>query len=207
MNRYKVLIFDWDGTLLDSIGLISDCIKRVAEEFKAPVPSDEDIRNFIAYNVDVDLLGIFPTIDKEGAVECYRSYYNNRERLVTGALETLKLLKKRGAMLAIATNNNQMCLKNSPPYQELANLFSVVKTTNDGYIKPEAGMVLSIIKELNMPKDATLMIGDSITDMLLARNAGIDALAVTYGLNSKQDLLDYSPMATIDRLEQLLDFI
>jgi phosphoglycolate phosphatase len=207
MTKYKLVIFDWDGTLLDSIGLITNCIKKVAKELKVPIPSNENVRNFIGYNVDTHLLELFPTIDKEMAVECYRRHYNGKERLVPGAVKTLKLLKQQGAILAIATNNNHLCLNKSLQYHRLSQLFSVVRTTDDGYIKPQAEMALTIIKELNMQSQYALMVGDSVNDMLLARNAGIAAIAVTYGLNSKKDLLNYSPIAYINKLEQLLKFI
>ena len=109
--------------------------------------------------------------------------------------------------MAIATNNNRQALERSLQQHNLLNFFSAIRTTDDGYIKPQPEIAWGIIEKLGMKAKHALMVGDAPCDMLLAQNAGIDAIAVSYGLNSKDKLLTYSPVACIDRIEQLLEFI
>lgn len=208
MKNYKLVIFDWDGTIINSIGLIVHSIKKTAEEFKVPAPTDEQIRKFISFNSTTHLLELFPALDERKTVAAFRQHYVNsldKEQPFPGAEKTLQALTKRGLHLAIATNKVRSALDSSMHHHKLTSYFSTIRTADGAYAKPHPGVIYTILAEMQLRPDHALMIGDSPCDMLVAKNSGIDAVAVSYGISSKDHLLSHEPVACIDHIEKLLD--
>ena len=123
--------------------------------------------------------------------------------LFKGAKEALKKLKKQGKLLAIATSKYRSGLEQILSRFELTELFSTSKCGDEGSPKPNPGMIWSILDELKIDHENAVMIGDTEYDMQLAQNAGVDAMAVTYGVQTKDRLKSYKPVICVDDIRQL----
>jgi phosphoglycolate phosphatase len=211
MKQYQLVIFDWDGTITNSIPLVLKCAERVAKENDLPIPSLTVIKKSMGLgNVDFGL-NVFPGLDPTQAMDLFYKYYlaekGNTEQLYPKAKETLNALFQRGKKLAVATNKYRISLEKSLKDFQIDHLFSAVRCGDDQYFKPDPLVIVGILEELGMNSDQSVMIGDSIYDMQLARNAKVDAIAVTYGAHFKEDLISYQPVACIDDIHELLNIV
>lgn len=211
MNKYQLLIFDWDGTLMDSLAFIVHCIKQAATHLGLPVPDDLTIRTGIGLSASDQVHRLYPDIESyqhQQFIDQYRyNYYSVDDRqlprLFDGVPETLRLFKEKGFLMAIATSKSRKGLEESMIAHNLETIFDVTRCCDDGYIKPHPEILFSILKELGVTKEKAVMIGDTIYDMQLANNAGVDSLGVSYGVHRREQLEKYSPVAVVSDIMQL----
>jgi phosphoglycolate phosphatase len=207
-NKYELLIFDWDGTLMDSTSALVKTFQDTAKELKLPIPSAQEVRDIIGLNILHQLDQLYPpTLDRDQFIPCFRKYqakyFAEEVGLFLGTIETLRCLAANKYKLAIATSKYRTHLIELLVKYNIQDLFVAERCGDDGYPKPEAGMILSMLAELGIKPEAAVMIGDSEYDMMLAQNAGVDAIAVSYGAHAKERLLTYRPVACIDDVKEL----
>ena len=190
--KYKAIIFDWDGTLHDSMGYVIACFQKAAEDKHISSPSIEAI------------MAIVPLLSDELMRPFYQQYYEclNAPMLFPGVKDVLEQLYRHGFLLGIATGRSTSITKDL----DSSRLSSYVLATRCGgetSPKPHPQMLLEIMDELGVRPSETLMVGDMKNDMLLAKNAGTDALAVTYGIEKADNLLFHSPVGCLSDIKQL----
>lgn len=206
-KNYKLLIFDWDGTLGDSSNALVASFKDTAVEFGLDVPSNEAIIATFGMKAAGCIKALYPNLTNvDAAIECfYGKYLLNikEEALFAGAEETLRNLHKIGYKLAIATNKRRKALSITLQHRKIEDLFVALRCGDDEYCKPNPEVLFTLLQELDLNVSDAVMIGDTATDMEVAKAAGVDAIAACYGTAKKDELIKYSPVACIDSLSEL----
>jgi phosphoglycolate phosphatase len=210
LRRFDLLIFDWDGTLLDSIDWIVTCIKQSAKETGLPVPSDDAARSVIGLSLDGALKRLFPGFPTEGLtpmVDAYRRHFFSRALtaadLFDGVEEALSELRGRGYRLAVATGKARRGLDQALRDTGLLGYFEPTRCADETASKPHPAMLYAILAETQAGLDRAVMIGDSIHDLAMASNAGMAAIGVTCGANSREQLSELKPLTCLGRVAEL----
>lgn len=211
--RYQMIVWDWDGTLMDSTPTIVDCIQKACADLGFPIPSDELASHVIGLGLADALRIAIPAISPErhpAMVERFRYYYLAKDHELTlfkGARELLSTLKDRGHFLAVATGKPREGLNRSLKFHQLEDMFTDTRTADETKSKPHPQMLFELSDALMVPLDKILMIGDTSHDLNMALNAGVDAVAVTYGAHSANSLRTLNPVKCVDSVEELAHFL
>lgn len=213
-DRFELLVFDWDGTLFDSVDWITECIQHAAEDCGWPPPTGPAARSVIGLSLARALETLFPDVDAaeaERLMAAYRHYYDSRtidpDSLFSGVREMLETLRGRSYKLAVATGKNSNGLRHALEATATTDLFHAVRSAEETASKPHPEMLLQIIAELNAAPARTLMIGDSVHDLRMAMNAGTEAIGVACGANSRDELLALRPLACLTHPAELLEYL
>ncbi|MEW6353637.1 MAG: HAD-IA family hydrolase [Pseudomonadota bacterium] len=208
--KFPLLVFDWDGTLMDSEARIVGCMQAAIQDVGLPALETAAIRNIIGLGLREALEQLFPGCTepvRQRVVESYRYHflggYHAASPLFPGALETLTALRERGYLLAVATGKGRQGLDSVLRETGCRSLFDATRCADESFSKPHPQMLLDIMDELNVPPRATLMIGDTEYDMRMAANAGAAALAVSYGVHERERLLQCGPLDCLDSISAL----
>ncbi len=211
LTGYQLIIFDFDGTLADSKALAIKSTIRAATDLGYPTPAPEAIGEQFGAELTDMLKNLFPRGDIAALTEKFYHYFAEDDaasnQLFPNVYETLAHFKKSGIKLAIATNRIRVRIEAALRVSSLRSFFSAVKSADDGGPKPNPSMVEAILTELKVPKYSTLIVGDSIADMACAQNLGIDAVAICYGCNTREQLAAHRPLALIDNLQTLIHLV
>jgi len=210
--KYQLIIFDWDGTLMDSLDKIVLCMQQAAQKVAIPVPSEASVKNIIGLSLEKaaeQLFPLLPIVKQQALVDAYREQYHVNQHIETpfynGIAEMLINLQQRGYRLAVATGKGRIGLDRMIAKTNTANLFSATICADEANSKPDPLMIELLLKKLNIPASQAIMIGDSIYDLEMAENASIDSLGVSYGVHSPEQLLKAKPKAILDCLATQLD--
>jgi phosphoglycolate phosphatase len=210
--NYKLIVFDWDGTLYDSVGHIIHTVRQAAEDLNMPVPTQEQARQVIGLNFEQALLTLFPETTSTQITtfeEHYRHLQKNsahlRAGLFEGASDVLEYLKAQDYLLAIATGKGRSGLLSDLEDYQVARHFDAIRCGDDGPSKPDPQIMREILAEIGVLPQETVMIGDTTYDMLLAKNAGTDAIGVTYGVHNKEVLEPCGPKHFVHHVRELKD--
>jgi phosphoglycolate phosphatase len=206
--KYSFIVFDWDGTLIDSAGTIVECIQAAALEIGAEVPDRERASHVIGLGLHDSLRFAVPGLPAERYLEfaaLYRKHFLEREDrmlLFPGVRELLaKLASDR--RLAIATGKSRRGLDRALDAGGLRRYFSASRCADETRPKPHPAMLLELASELQVDLREGLMIGDTSHDLEMANAAGMDALAVTYGAHPESGLRACSPRACVPDVPSL----
>jgi len=208
-QRFRLLVFDWDGTLADSTTIIAEAIQQACRDLGLPPPDDAAARFVIGLGLADALRHVAPSLppaDYPRLSERYREHYLARDPgipLFGGAREMLADLDARGFLLAIATGKSRTGLARALAQQRLAHRFVASRCADEGFPKPHPDMLLALMDRCGVEPVETLMIGDTTHDLALARNAGASALAVTYGAHTSEGLSGFAPLATVASIAEL----
>jgi phosphoglycolate phosphatase len=203
-KQFDLLIFDWDGTLMDSAGVIVDSIQRACEDIGLPAPSERASRQIIGLGLVQALQTLLPDLpadDYPRLVERYRHHYLGRDAeipLFDGVARGIGELHGSGFQLAVATGKSRVGLERALEASGLGTWFAATRCADQTHSKPHPAMVLELIEELDADPARTLVIGDTSHDLLMAANAGVASLGVTYGAHEADDLRPHAPLALID---------
>lgn len=212
-RRFRLLVFDWDGTLSDSTTIIAEAIQSACRDLALPVPDDAAARYVIGLGLADAIRTVAPRlpIDRHAHfAQRYRDHYLLRENaipLFAGAAEMLGELDDAGYLLAIATGKSRTGLEAALADSGLVGRFHATRCASDGQPKPHPEMLLHLMDVLATEPAETLMIGDTTHDLALAQNAGTDALAVAYGAHAADGFGEYNPLATVDSIEALRQWL
>jgi phosphoglycolate phosphatase len=207
--RYRLIVFDWDGTLLDSASGIAECIQLAAADMSLPVPDRERASHVIGLGLHDSLRHAVPTLPESGYgefIEHYRRHFLAREEtmaLFPGVPELLHGLRSRGHHLAVATGKSRKGLDRALAATGLGPLFAATRCGDETQPKPNPAMLLELLRELQSDAGSALMIGDTSHDLLMATNAGVDAVAVASGAHSAESLRSHSPRACLPNVAEL----
>jgi phosphoglycolate phosphatase len=208
-RRFDLIVFDWDGTLVDSTTLIGEALQQACRDLGLPVPDDAAARHVIGLGlVDAMKLAV-PELPPDRYPELgarYGRHYLAREAeipLFDGARELLAELDAAGYLLAVATGKSRAGLARSLARIGLEGAFHATRCADEGHPKPHPDMLLHLMDRLAVGPHATLMIGDTTHDLDLAQNAGAAGLAVAYGAHPPENLVARSPLATVHSVAEL----
>ncbi|TSE18377.1 5'-nucleotidase [Tepidimonas alkaliphilus] len=208
-SRFDLIVFDWDGTLFDSTALIVQCIQAAVQDVGGQVPSRERAAWVIGLGLEQALVQAAPDVPAHRhaqLVQRYQYHWFARQHEVTlfdGVLPMLHDLRARGHRLAVATGKSRRGLDAALRSVALHGVFDATRTAEETASKPHPQMLLELMKELEVPPERTLMIGDTSHDLQLARNAGCAALAVGYGAHGHDELLAHAPLALVHSVAEL----
>ncbi|MFY8272581.1 HAD-IA family hydrolase [Pseudoalteromonas sp. SSDWG2] len=207
----KLIIFDWDGTIMDSVPKIVATLQSAARELRVPEPDHVDAKNIIGLSLDTAVSTLFPEHSEhhQALEEQYKHHYVSVDTtpspLFDDVRETLQALKDKGYWLAIATGKSRRGLDRLLNNTGLADFFEISMTASEAKSKPDPDMLEQILAFYDIQREQAVMIGDTQIDMQLAANANMDAVGVTFGVHSQTELETYNPIATVDNYKQLLD--
>ena len=211
--RYRLIVFDWDGTLFDSATVITECIQQAAGEMGLPVPDRRTASHVIGLGLDDSLRHALPTLhpDRYGEfLALYRRHFLEREDTLTlfsGINDLLQELKGRGHRLAIATGKPRRGLDRSLHSSRLGTLFDATRCGDETRPKPHPLMLLELMDELRLAPADLLMIGDTSHDLQMARNANVDAVAVSYGAHPHDTLHGLGPLCCAGSVGELRQWL
>lgn len=192
MSRYELVVFDWDGTLMDSTRVIAQSLQEACRDVGAPVPSESEALFVIGLNMADTFRRVVPGLDAQGQralAERYRHHFLAREHeapLYPGVPGMLAELHGRGRRLAVATGKARRGLERALDSTGLRPWFEATRCADEGFAKPHPDMLLMLLDITGVAPRHALMVGDTTHDLELAANAGIDALAVSYGAHPEE---------------------
>jgi phosphoglycolate phosphatase len=212
-RRYQLIVFDWDGTLFDSTGLIVLCIQAACRDLGLPVPSAADAAYVIGLGLHDALQHAGPGLPPERYPELgrrYRHHYVARQHelvLFPGTLDMLQALKSRSHLLGVATGKARRGLDQALAQSDLGGLFDATRTADETAGKPHPLMLQELMAVLGVEPERTLMIGDTTHDLQLAANAGTDRVGVSYGAHEPQALHGLGPLFVAHSTRELHDWL
>lgn len=199
-NRFELIVFDWDGTLMDSTGAIVASIQAAARDLGIDEPSDQRASHIIGLGLIDALRHALPDLPTERYQEValrYREHYMARDHellLFDGAETLIDELAAAGYMLAVATGKTRKGLDRAFEVSGLGPRFHASRCADECHSKPNPQMLEELMAELRVEPELTLMIGDTTHDLLMARNAGVAALGVAYGAHPRETLEAENPL-------------
>jgi phosphoglycolate phosphatase len=213
MARYDLIVFDWDGTIMDSTGLIAECIQLAAIDMDLAVPSVQAAKSIIGLGINDSVKRLFPTLDPAMQTRyalAYRHHFVARDHeapLYAGIRELLVELASPERFLAVATGKPRAGLERAFAHTGLKPHFHYTRCADEGFPKPHPDMLLKLMDFTGVAPERTIMIGDTSHDLELARNAGVDAVAVTYGAHPREVLTGYPSRAIAGSVDELAQWI
>jgi len=182
-RRYDLVVWDWDGTIMDSTPTIVHCIQQACRDLDFPVPDDSIASYVIGLGVQDSLRRVVPTV------------------------HPARFPEFKGFMLGVATGKPRRGLDRSLNFHELKHLFHDTRTADESFSKPHPGMLLDLSDSLQVPVRKMLMIGDTTHDLEMAQSAGVDGVAVSYGAHPADALKAAKSIACLDNVEQLVSWL
>lgn len=213
MNRYELIVFDWDGTLMDSAAAIVRSIQAACRDLDLVPPSDSQARHVIGLGLVDAMRQAVPNLPAERYPEMaarYRHHYlagDHELELFAGIREIVGELRESGRILAIATGKSRVGLDRALGHCGLGPMFHASRCADECFSKPHPQMLAELMAEFAVEPERTLMIGDTSHDLLMATNAGVDGLAVTYGAHGHEHLQEYRPVACLHSVPELAEWL
>ncbi|MCH2039808.1 MAG: HAD-IA family hydrolase [Saccharospirillaceae bacterium] len=217
--KYKLIIFDWDGTLVDSTGRIVDSMQQASVEVGLPAVPDMAVQNIIGLGLPEALQTVWPGIDASQMSEMTRVYarhfvYDSKVAMAffDGVADLLGDLRQAGCKLAVATGKSRKGLDRMLTQMEVdgrpvGEQFAASRCADETRSKPDPLMLKELLDELNIPAEEALMIGDTSFDLNMASALNIDSVAMSHGAHDRSVLLDCQPRAMCHSITELNQWI
>lgn len=214
MKAIKWIIFDWDGTLMDSIALIVSSVQNAAIDVGIEMPSEHAAKSIIGMSLPKAIACLFPNVAVEHhqqIIEQYKTQYLIKNKTPSPMFEdaefVLQQLKQAGYKLAVATGKARAGLNRVLTHTELAHYFDDTICADESESKPAPDMLNTLLQRNHISVAEAIMVGDTIHDLAMANNAGIASIGVTMGVNNRAELIGYKPVAIIDNLTEILSVL
>lgn len=211
---YRLLVFDWDGTLMDSAARIIASLTAAFADIGAEPPSPDRCRNLIGLGLDDALRRLWPAAtgaERGLLIERYRHHYLRANEtptpLFAGAAEAVAELHDAGYLLGIATGKSRRGLDAALAETGLGRWFHATRCADEAFSKPHPQMLSQLLDELGVAAADSLMIGDTEYDLLMAENADVGAVAVSCGAHDVPRLLALEPLACLSGVDALPDWL
>jgi phosphoglycolate phosphatase len=208
---YELLIFDWDGTLVDSIGRIVESMHWAADSCELARCSDAQVKGIIGLGLPEAIASLHPELVETALVERFRCCYSERylaleaepSALFPGVAEALAMFRAQGYRLAVATGKSRHGLRRVLEGRGWLDYFDVTRCADETASKPDPLMLEEILEHCGVPAERALMVGDSSFDLRMARHAGMDCVAVGYGAQPLAVLREHGPALAIENFMEL----
>ncbi len=212
-RRFELIVFDWDGTLMDSTGAIVASIQAAARDLGIQPPPDERARHIIGLGLIDALRHALPDLPEARypeVAERYRYHFLLCDQdllLFDGAQDLIDELTRAGHHLAVATGKTRKGLDRAFEVSGLGPRFQASRCADECRSKPHPQMLEELMQEFGVEPDVTLMIGDTTHDLQMARNAGVAALGVAYGAHPREILEAASPVYCAGNVAELATWL
>ena len=211
MSDYELLIFDWDGTLVDSIGRIVESMHWAADSCGLARRGDAQVKGIIGLGLPEAIASLHPELVESALVERFRHCYSERylalearpSALFPGVAEALAIFRAQGYRLAVATGKSRHGLRRVLAGRGWLDYFDVTRCADETASKPDPLMLEEILEHCGVPAERALMVGDSSFDLRMARHAGMDCVAVGYGAQPLAVLREHGPALAIENFMEL----
>ncbi len=209
MKRYDAVVFDWDGTVMDSTHTIVTAIQSACTDVGLPVPDASQASWVIGLSLESALYHCVPELTAEQLplfLDRYRFHFLQRDpeiKLFDGIVGLLEVLRTRQVVLGVATGKSRVGLDRVLGTTQLQNHFDTTRCADESFGKPHPGMLLEIMDELSLRPEQVLMVGDTSHDIQMATSAGMDSMAVTYGAHDKRTLLEAEPTVMVSSVHEM----
>ena len=214
MATPKLLIFDWDGTLCDSVDRIATCIRLAAADNGLAVPSYAAASDIIGLGLKECIDQLFPGLaesDAEHFAVAYSARFREQDTspcaFFPGVLDTLSDLQESGYILAVATGKSRAGLDRVLMATGLFEFFDSSRCADETLSKPHPLMLEELLVQFDVRASDAVMVGDTEFDLAMARNANVPAIAVSYGAHNVDRLLKYKPIASIDSFSDIKKYL
>ncbi len=206
----KVVIFDWDGTLIDSVEHIADSLHHAATSLGLPPRERSAYRNIIGLGIVEALNSLYPGLSAQELTqirENYSRYFFTRETtpqsVFSGASELLGALTKLRVGRAVATGKSRRGLDIALTSTGLKSHFEITRCADETRSKPDPTMLQEIIRHFAIDPEEAIMVGDTSYDLEMAQRIGMPAIGVQWGVHDEQTLKKYSPVAIVNSMQEL----
>jgi phosphoglycolate phosphatase len=213
-NKYKAIIFDWDGTLVDSTARIVDAMQMAIVENAMPVLTDHAIQQIIGLGLPEALKVLWPNITDAQSLQmqkCYVAKLSHHSKISVDffnqAHEIFEQLKQLGYVLAVATGKTRRGLDEMLDGMDVRDVFDITRCADETASKPDPKMLQEILNELNITHQQALMVGDTSFDLDMAKNINMDSIGMTHGAHESKILTASGAKALCHDLTDLLDWI
>lgn len=212
-KRFDLLVFDWDGTLIDSTGAIVAAVQAACRDLALAEPSGAQVRQVIGLGLADALRHSAPDLAEDSVPQMiarYRHHYLARDhelRLFEGASDLIAELHGAGYLLAVATGKGRAGLNRSMTNCGLEPYFAATRCADECFSKPHPQMLQELIDEFSVPEERALMIGDTTHDLQMAINAGVAGVAVAYGAHPASALDALRPLARVHSVAELTQWL
>jgi phosphoglycolate phosphatase len=213
-RRYELLIFDWDGTLMDSIARIVNCFGNACTDSGLPRPPESAMRHVIGLGLAEAVDQLLPGVDeaaRERVVARYREHFLHLDTtampLFDGVRAGLEALAGHGYLLAVATGKSRRGLDRVLQETGLGGLFTATRCADEAFSKPHPKMLEDLLDYTGLEAGRALMVGDTTYDLQMARAIAMDSLAVSYGVHARGQLLAHGPLACLDTFHEVRQWL
>lgn len=210
-DKVSLVVFDWDGTVMDSIGRIVSSMQAAARHSDLVVPSDFAVKQIIGLSLDPALDVLFPGVTADKRLQLfthYRDHYVIHDitptPLFDGVEQVLQQLKAQNVLLAVATGKARKGLQRMFDETGLAKYFDTSRCADEAQSKPHPDMLQQILLELDIKAEHAIMVGDTSHDMKMAQAIAMPRIGVTHGVHGRDVLSQFAPKAIIDTIPELL---
>lgn len=209
-HESRLIVFDWDGTLMDSAAHIVSCLQSAISELDLETKTNDELKNIIGLGLREAFFALYPQADDNELTALtahYREHFFDKEadtsKLFSGARELIHELQDKEYYLAIATGKGRNGLDKVLKETGMGEYFPITRCADESHSKPHPQMLLDIIDYYGIDANEAIMVGDTEYDLLMANNADANAVGVTYGVHEKQRLLDCKPLTCLDNISDL----
>lgn len=213
-KKYELIIFDWDGTIIDSQAHILSSMKKALSELSLNIPGEDELRHIIGLSLDRAIQALFPELDElkvQRVADAYRKYFfadsSETSELFDGAADIIRDLHASGYYLAVATGKGRRGLDIALDKTGLSHYFHITRCADETRSKPDPMMLDEILTDLDLDVNQAIMVGDTSYDIDMAVNIRMDSVAVTYGMHDRPHLENSHPTYLIDSINQLSQFV
>ncbi len=199
-KQFDLIVFDWDGTLMNSTATIVTCIQSAAKDLGLPVPDHKSASYVIGLSLQDAMQTVLPGLEAKyypHMVERYRYHYLTKDKGLTlfdGVREMLTDLAQQGYFLAVATGKSRVGLNRSLDAANLLSVFDATRCADETFSKPHPAMLQELTRELGQDIHRTVMVGDTTHDLQMALNAGAASIGVHYGAHAAPELQALNPL-------------
>ena len=209
--RYRLIAFDWDGTLVDSVDHIVSSIKYAAEKLAFDSLDNNSVKNIIGLGMNEAIKTLYSSVTDADIVRFKRFYSEaffseviGKNHLFPNAEEVLRHFQSQDVILAVATGKGRNGLDKALDSTGLKSYFSIERCADESASKPNPLMLEQIMSVMNIKPSEMLMVGDTDFDMDMAERAGVDRVGVSYGAQACHRLESFNPLCIVDDLSELL---
>jgi len=208
----RLVVFDWDGTLMDSEAQIVSCLHAAIRDLSLDALDDDTVKNVIGLGLREAIDTLVPGRDAafhERFVAQYRRHWfsSPASRLFEGVTQMLELCRRQGLLLGIATGKSRRGLDRVLEETGLTGVFDASRCADEAPSKPHPQMLIDVMRELEVAPDQTIMVGDTEYDMQMAARAGTGKIAVTCGVHSAERLARHAPLASLRHIAEFPDWM
>lgn len=206
-QNIELVIFDWDGTLFDSVGQIVASLQYAAQQFEQPL-TDDAAKSIIGLGLPEVMQILFPQVPdlQQDILQCYADHYvanSKGDAWFSGVAELLADLKQQGIKLAVATGKSRKGLDRVLSQTNSHQIFDITRAASETMSKPDPLMLQEILAELDVAVECAIMVGDTSYDLEMAENLNMPRIGVSYGVHSIETLQQYQPLTIAHNVQDL----